>query len=373
MRPGNSQANRLSRPAQISNGQKTGISGVFARRRLDECVSGQPSAPVAMSLDLDVLTRDQTRQSALTAIKRQERTGHSCAGCSDLLKQPEKTCNDHPCARPLADRHRPGGGVGAIRRIVTEFSFFPLWVGYILVLNGMSEVLFQDSPIRRMGRSFFGLFVLSVPMWWFFELMNSFVHNWHYIFAHPGSDLQDNVQASIDFSTAMPAVLSTGYCLRHQFLLQHSRFSHCVPVQARRSHLFLFVLIGLAALCIIPVFPNVNISASLDCSHPAAGAAGLYRRHAILLALAGKRSMPAGRLAHACHLVHRVLVGDMELLFPAKVGLYGPLLRLLEDFRYASSGISWLSVLRLDRLHLCGADRFCLVQVGSNASVRSVA
>jgi hypothetical protein len=139
--------------------------------------------------------------------------------------------------------------------IVTEFSFFPLWVGYILVLNGMSEVLFQDSLIRRMGRSFFGLFVLSVPMWWFFELMNSFVHNWHYIFAHPISDLQYNVQASIDFSTVMPAVLSTGYCL-HQFLLQHSRFSHCVPVQVRRSHLFLFVLIGLAALCIIPVFPN---------------------------------------------------------------------------------------------------------------------
>ena len=139
--------------------------------------------------------------------------------------------------------------------IVTEFSFFPLWVGYILVLNGISEVLFRDSLIRRMGRSFFGLFVLSVPMWWFFELMNSFVRNWHYIFAHPISDLQYNVQASIDFSTVMPAVLSTGYCL-HQFLLQHSRFSHCVPVQVRRSHLFLFVLIGLAALCILPVFPN---------------------------------------------------------------------------------------------------------------------
>jgi hypothetical protein len=139
----------------------------------------------------------------------------SCAGCSDLLKQPKK-----PAMTILV----PGLLLTAIAwlaawgrfGIVTEFSFFPLWVGYILVLNGMSEVLFQDSLIRRMGRSFFGLFVLSVPMWWFFELMNSFVHNWHYIFAHPISDLQYNVQASIDFSTVMPAVLSTGYCL-HQF------------------------------------------------------------------------------------------------------------------------------------------------------------
>ena len=54
-----------------------------------------------------------------------------------------------------------------------------------------ADRLFQDFSIRRMGRSFFGLFVLSVPMWWFFELMNSFVHNWHYIFAHPGSDRPD--------------------------------------------------------------------------------------------------------------------------------------------------------------------------------------
>ena len=62
--------------------------------------------------------------------------------------------------------------------IVTEFSFFPLWIGYILVLNGVSEVLLRDSLIRRMGLSFLGLFVFSVPLWWFFELMNSFVHNW---------------------------------------------------------------------------------------------------------------------------------------------------------------------------------------------------
>jgi len=139
--------------------------------------------------------------------------------------------------------------------IVTEFSFFPLWVGYILVLNGISEVLFRDSLLRKMRLSFLGLFVFSVPLWWFFELMNSFVHNWHYIFAHPISDLQYSVQASIDFSTVIPAVLSAGYCL-HQFLLRHSQFSHCAPVQVRRSHLFLSVLVGIAAFCVLPVFPN---------------------------------------------------------------------------------------------------------------------
>jgi hypothetical protein len=139
--------------------------------------------------------------------------------------------------------------------IVTEFSFFPLWVGYILALNGMSEVLFQHSIIRRMGPSFLGLFIFSALMWWFFELMNSFVHNWHYIFAHSISDLQYRIQASIDFSTVIPAVLSTGYCF-HQLLLQRSQFAHCTPVQVRRSFLFLSVLMGITAFCALPFFPN---------------------------------------------------------------------------------------------------------------------
>ena len=139
--------------------------------------------------------------------------------------------------------------------VVTEFSFFPLWVGYILVLNRMSEVLFGVSLLRRMGLSFVGLFVLSVPLWWCFELMNSFVHNWYYIFAHPIFALQYSFQASLGSSTVIPAVLSTGYCL-HQFLLQHSQFSHCALVQVRLSHLFLSVLIGIAAFCVLPFFPN---------------------------------------------------------------------------------------------------------------------
>src|SRR5271166_3879035 len=139
--------------------------------------------------------------------------------------------------------------------IVTEFSFFPLWLGYILVLNGMSEVLLQHSLIRSMGLSFLALFVFSVPMWWFFELMNSFVRNWHYVLAHPISDLQYTIQASIDFSTVIPAVLSTGYCF-HQLLLRRSRFAHCTPVRVQHSCLFLSVLIAVAAFGALSLFPN---------------------------------------------------------------------------------------------------------------------
>ena len=92
--------------------------------------------------------------------------------------------------------------------LVSEYSFFPLWVGYILLGNGLSEVMVGTSLLRRMRWSFLWLFVISVTMWWFFEYMNTIVQNWHYVFPHPISILHYEIQASIDFSTVVPAVLS---------------------------------------------------------------------------------------------------------------------------------------------------------------------
>src|ERR1035437_4218853 len=104
---------------------------------------------------------------------------------------------------------------------VSEYSFFPLWVGYILLVNGLSEVMAGTSLLRRMHWSFLWLFIFSIPMWWFFEYMNSIVQNWHYLFAHPISILHYEIQASIDFSTVVPAVLSTS-TLVFQLLRRHS-------------------------------------------------------------------------------------------------------------------------------------------------------
>jgi di/tricarboxylate transporter len=59
--------------------------------------------------------------------------------------------------------------------LVSEYSFFPLWVGYILLVNGLSEVMAETSLLRRMHWSSLWLFIVSIPMWWFFEYMNSIV------------------------------------------------------------------------------------------------------------------------------------------------------------------------------------------------------
>ena len=90
--------------------------------------------------------------------------------------------------------------------ILTEFSFFPLWLGYILTLNGLAEIVAGISLLNRMRWSFGWLFAISAPFWWFFEGMNEIVHNWHYQSPHPISPLQYFIQASIDFSTVVPAM-----------------------------------------------------------------------------------------------------------------------------------------------------------------------
>ncbi len=141
------------------------------------------------------------------------------------------------------------------RGLITELSFFPLWLGYILAINGLAQVTFGTSLLTRMKSSFVRLFVISVPMWWFFEGMNVIVQNWHYQFSHPISELHYLIQASISFSTVVPAVMSTLFFF---YLLQagHRPFTHARSVNPSKSLLASSVLIGLASYVLLPLFPH---------------------------------------------------------------------------------------------------------------------
>lgn len=95
--------------------------------------------------------------------------------------------------------------------LVSRYAFFPLWLGYIVLVNGIGELVFADSLWRRAGADFLWLFVLSAPFWWFFECLNALVNNWHYIFPSEISTLHFAIESTIDFSTVLPAVLSTTF------------------------------------------------------------------------------------------------------------------------------------------------------------------
>lgn len=99
--------------------------------------------------------------------------------------------------------------------------FTLVWLGYILVVNAITWRRVGACALTGRPRYFATLFAGSAVVWWYFEYLNQFVHNWHY----PGMENLDRttyfLQATLPFSTVLPAVVSTAqlldsYCLRRE-------------------------------------------------------------------------------------------------------------------------------------------------------------
>jgi hypothetical protein len=91
----------------------------------------------------------------------------------------------------------------------TAYLFFPLWLGYILTVDGMVLRRSGTSLLRRSPRDFALLFLASAPMWWLFELINQRTHNWEYLGEDTLSDFEYYLLCTVSFSTVMPAVFET--------------------------------------------------------------------------------------------------------------------------------------------------------------------
>ena len=91
----------------------------------------------------------------------------------------------------------------------TAFLFFPLWLGYVLVVDALVLVRSGTSLLARSRRDFVLLFVLSAPSWWLFELINQRTQNWEYLGREHFTNLEYLLLCSVSFSTVMPAVFET--------------------------------------------------------------------------------------------------------------------------------------------------------------------
>jgi len=88
----------------------------------------------------------------------------------------------------------------------SHWTFFPLWLGYCLTVDALVVARKGNSLLTRDPRAYAGLFLVSAPAWWLFELMNWRTQNWYYDGRHLFTNLQYFVLASFSFSTVMPAV-----------------------------------------------------------------------------------------------------------------------------------------------------------------------
>jgi len=97
---------------------------------------------------------------------------------------------------------------------VTAFLFFPLWLGYILVVDGLVMSRTGTSFWARSRRGFVLLFVASSPVWWLFELINQRTNNWEYLGTATFTQTEYYLLCTLSFSTVMPAVFETAELVR---------------------------------------------------------------------------------------------------------------------------------------------------------------
>ncbi len=91
----------------------------------------------------------------------------------------------------------------------THWAFFPMWLGYCLAMDGLVLWRTGTSLLSRSWRKYVGLFLLSAPVWWLFEVLNLRTKNWVYLGAEGFSGFEYAFWTTLSFTTVMPAVFGS--------------------------------------------------------------------------------------------------------------------------------------------------------------------
>jgi len=89
------------------------------------------------------------------------------------------------------------------------YTFLPLWLGYIVTINALAVKRTGSCPLLDRPGFYLALFPASSVFWWFFEYLNRFVQNWHYLGIETFTPEEYILHATLCFSTVLPAVIGT--------------------------------------------------------------------------------------------------------------------------------------------------------------------
>lgn len=94
-------------------------------------------------------------------------------------------------------------------RPFSDEAFFPLWLGYIVTVDALVGPRLGRSLLRAGPLKVLRIFALSAAVWWLFEAFNVRTDNWHYLHASPVGPVRFGIEATIAFSTVLPAIFET--------------------------------------------------------------------------------------------------------------------------------------------------------------------
>jgi hypothetical protein len=138
----------------------------------------------------------------------------------------------------------------------THWGFFPMWLGYCLLVDGLVYLRRGASLLRREARKYIGLFALSAPVWWLFELINLRLQNWRYQGIEHFHPLVYWLWATLSFSTVIPAVFGTAELVSTFGWLQ--RLGKAGPrLRPDRFTTLAFFCTGLLMLALMLVWPRL--------------------------------------------------------------------------------------------------------------------
>src|SRR5512139_3030842 len=117
----------------------------------------------------------------------------------------------------------------------THWGFFPLWLGYCLTIDGLVLWRTGTSLLKRDLTRYVGLFLISAPVWWIFELLNLRTQNWTYIGAENFSALEYAFWTTLSFTTVIPAVFGSAELFASFDLLQRIKRGSVIGTDKRTT------------------------------------------------------------------------------------------------------------------------------------------
>jgi hypothetical protein len=141
-------------------------------------------------------------------------------------------------------------------------TFFPLWLGFIIAIDGVTRWTTGTSLMQRLGFRFILLFLMSIPIWWVFEIANIRLQNWMYILPRDYSWIRYHAEASLAFSTVAPAIFVTAELIRSTVFNGPARWIRIAPSSRLLLAIGAFGAVMFTATMIWPnrFFPMVWIS-----------------------------------------------------------------------------------------------------------------
>jgi hypothetical protein len=137
----------------------------------------------------------------------------------------------------------------------THWGFFPLWLGYCLTIDGLVYLRTNTSLVTRSPRKYLGLFFVSAPIWWIFELLNVRTQNWTYIGVELFTPLQYAFWTTLSFTTVIPAVFGAAELFASFDFLKRLPRGPVVRTDKRTTLSFFFL--GWIMLLLMLVWPRI--------------------------------------------------------------------------------------------------------------------